>query len=165
MFMSKLHRWSAAAVLASAALSFASSASAAPTVRRIIERPMPIRSVRTTRASGMSFAVTPFRFELRSAHAAPVQALPLPPQASIFPALLPRGLAILAVPFKPDACAPPRSATLLSTLSATPFTPLGCERVAPARDWSDRTTSSLVPGHNKNALYGRAYSPHDFDGP
>jgi hypothetical protein len=164
--MSKLHRWSAAAVLVSAALSFAPFASAAPTVRRIIERPMPIRSVRTTRAAGLSFAVTPFRFELRSAHAAPVQALPLPlpPQARVFPALLPRGLAILAVPFKPDACAPPRSATLLSTLSATPFTPLGCERDAPVRDWSDRTTS-LVPGHNKNALYGRAYSPLDFDGP
>jgi hypothetical protein len=162
--MSKLHRWSAAAVLVSAALSFASSASAAPTVRRIIERPMPIRSVRTTRASAMSFAVTPFRFELRSAHPAPVQALPLPPQARVFPALLPRGLAILAVPFRPDACAPPHSAALLSTLSVTPFTPLGCERGAPVRDWSDRTTS-LVPGHNKNALYGRAYSPHDFDGP
>lgn len=63
-----------------------------------------------------------------------------------------------------DACGRARPGVLIAMLPVAPFAPLSCPRRAGGVDEADRQTS-LVPGRNKDALYGRAYSPHDLDAP
>jgi hypothetical protein len=162
--MSKLHRSSAAALLVSAALAFVVPASAAPTHPRLVEARPPIGPLRAVRASASPFVAAPLRYELRAPHAASIKPLPLPAPVRFLPALLPFKRVTLAAPLAWDPCAPPRSSMLLATLPAVPFVPVACKGDRWMGSGSDRATS-LVPGRNKNALYGRAYSPHDLDAP
>src|SRR5450755_4604794 len=105
--MSKLHRWSAAALQVSAALAFVVPASAAPTHPRLSEARPSIAPLRAARASVLPFAVAPLRYEMRASQATLIKPLPLQPlPARVPPALLPVKLAALAAPLAWDACAP-----------------------------------------------------------
>lgn len=72
------------------------------------------------------------------------------------PALVPR-FAFAALLWHPsDACSPPRRDVIVATLPQTPSWRSACvDAQAAAGDVS----TALVPGRNKNALYGRAYTP------
>lgn len=96
----------------------------------------------------------------------PIKALPLVPpvKARALPMLLPFGLTTFAVPLEADGCSGSRSRVLLTALPASPFTAAACAREGTLAGASSRATS-LVPGRDKNALYGPAYSSHDFDNP
>jgi hypothetical protein len=163
--MSRLLQLSMAALWASVDLTFAFPVSAAPTHVRFVERRTPVVTARAVRAAFVPQIFAPLRYELRAAQLAPIKALPLPapvPARMVSP-LLPLGLAALAAPLTSNACETRRPTVLLATLPATPFASFACQRGdAAVRGASDAPTA-LVPGHNKNAFYGRAYSPHDID--
>jgi hypothetical protein len=162
--MSKLLQFSIAALWATVGLLFAFPVCAAPTHLRFVERRTPIITARAVRAPFAPHVFAPLRYELRAAQPAPIKGLrfPAPLRAGVFTALVPLGLAGLAAPLASNACETRRPGVLLATLPATPFVSVACERDASVRGVSDRPTS-LAPGRNKNAFYGRAYSPHDID--
>jgi hypothetical protein len=120
-------------------------------------------------------AAASFRFGSRAAvEEAPIRALPLiapqrvvAPRAPLrlLPVVLPRlGLATLLAPLGPDNCAGQRSTVLLAALPTNPFSPMVCEGRAMPAGYDRDVPTSLVPGHNKNALYGHSYAPRSFDG-
>jgi hypothetical protein len=159
-------RSAAVALLVSADLGFAARASALPTGVRRIARQAPVGVPQTARARIMPLVFRPFRYEVRAAQVPPIKTLPLiaqPQRTSALPALLEfGGFATSFAPPAPGGCAAPRSGVLLANLPATPFTPIVCRR---GEGDSDELPTSLVPGRNKNALYGPAYSPRDLDAP
>jgi len=161
-----MRRSAAAAVFLSSACAFVTPASAAPRPVVLVERPTPPAAARTARLTIVHFAVASLTYHLRAAEGSPIRALPLTVQAAPIKLLtgsLPRfALVPLLAPLDWDDCGVPRSAVLLTSLPATPFTPTACERglsTGAARE----SPTSLTPGHNKNALYGPAYSQHGFD--
>ena len=171
--VSLVHRSVAAALLAAVAAALTTPACAAPTGHRAVERQVPLALTRTPLRipHGTAVAVPPVfapLLDARSAQrAAPIEALTLVPpiRSSTFPALLPVGLAALnAAWLDTDRCSSARSPMLLTRLPVQPFAPAACARAASLAGSGDRATT-LVPGRNKNALYGPAYSLHEFDAP
>jgi len=153
-----LHRSVASALVAAVAAALTTSVYAAPTGLRSVERQMPLVLTRIPHGTAVTVPLVfaPLLDARRAQHAAPIKALPLVPpiRSETFPALLPLGLATLNAGWlDTDRCSTARSPM-----------PAACARAASLAGSSDRATS-LVPGRNKNALYGPAYSFHDFDTP
>jgi hypothetical protein len=146
-----------------AVVGLSAPASAVPPHARAIEAPAVLRAARTARAlartSVLPFVFAPLRYAPRAARESPIQSLPLGARPAAV-RLLPVLLAVPALPEGADRCGERRSATLLTTLNAPPFTPVACLRAAPP---ADRLPTSLVPGGKKRALYGPAYAPRDFE--
>lgn len=152
-------------VLSLGALADGALPAAAAPVRQLAGVPVvavgrPIRSGRPA-ASLPAFAVEGVR--ARSASQPTVEPLPLvaAPVVRLAPFIVPQVLFAQMLPaLGSDACAPARSSQLIATLPRPLFAPRICSRDWPGDGPSDST--SLAPGHNKNALYGAAYQPHDF---
>lgn len=155
-----------ATLLVSAPIAFGAQASAVPPRLRPPLRQTPLTVSRATRVSGTPLLFSPLRSELRAAQVAPIKPLPLVPpvRAKVLPVFLPLALAAPAIPFAADTCTAARSGMLFTSLPAGPFTPIACQRDGLLGETGDRATA-LVPGGNKNALYGPAYSAHDFSAP
>jgi hypothetical protein len=158
------------AVVIVAALLLASSAAGvvAGPVRPLRAAGQPLLgNARAARAPVVLFRAAPSQTHFGPVLPAPFRALPLvsaPAPIKLLPALLPRiGLAALA-PSSMDDCAATRSGVLIAALPAPAFAPLACRQRPETADGSVPATS-LAAGRNKDALYGRAYSPHDFDAP
>lgn len=167
--MSHLSRRLSASVLTvSAAFALAHPAAAAPLHPRLIGPRAPLAAPRTAHPFVMHDMAAPLRFAQHPAPVAPLKALPLiapPAPVRRLSGLLPRlELGALPAIVGTDSCAAPRTGVVLSSLPATPYAPLACERDLSASD-GRALPSSLVPGHNKQALYGRGYSPQFHDAP
>ncbi len=113
----------------------------------------------------LTFHVAPVSFTHRSQPLSATSALPGLTTASPvhrFAARVPvLAIASLVAPLDWDGCAD-RARTLLTTLPATPFVPLACDRASSGPAGSP---DGLVAGRNKNALYGPAYAPRVDDQP
>jgi hypothetical protein len=166
-----LHRLVAATLFAGVTAASTMPVCAAPTRFRAVERQMPLVLTRTPQRVPHG-AVIPLLFAPllgvpRTPRSAPIKALALTPplRSRTLPALLPFGLAAFdAARLDTGGCWGSHSQMLLTTLPVHPFAPAACERDASLAGSPDRG-APLVPGHNKNALYGPAYSFHDFNTP
>lgn len=144
---------------AGAAAAGAAAAGAMPRVRTAV----PLVLSRT-HAAPMRFRPVQATNGLRSP-SPPVLMLPplAPARFNVLPLLQPlEAEALTSAGF--EDCSRARSGVLIAMLPVAPFAPRACSERTGTLDAGDRETS-LVPGRNKNALYGRAYSPHDLDAP
>ncbi len=158
-------------VALSACAGAAQFAAAAPTHANVMAvRPAPVRASRWGSAPVLRYALTP-GFVALTAHqvAQPIRALPLPapmiPQpARLLPILVPRAVfAALLSPAGVSPCSAARAPVLIAAVPRVPFAVDDCARRSFAADQRDLPPTSLVAGHNKNALYGPAYSASRSD--
>ncbi len=161
----------AIAVALSASAGVVQFAAAAPTHANVMAvRPAPVRASRSGSAPILHYALTP-GFVALTVHRVtePIQALPVPPTvtrqpAAFLPVLLPRAMfAALLPPNGASPCAATRAPVLISAVPRVPFAADECARRSFAADQRDLPPTSLVAGHNKNALYGPGYSPSHSD--
>jgi hypothetical protein len=87
-------------------------------------------------------------------------ALRLRPVAT--PAFVRLGLASVLSAGVETTCTPQRARELITVLATSPFAPVDCQS---ARRLDDDAVLPpvLAPGHNKNALFGPAFSPRRDD--
>jgi hypothetical protein len=159
------------AVLFSSALCLVASAAEAAPVRGAAVVARTVTPSRTTAAGshgvGLLRSFAGVRMPARQAAPATIVALPLsaPSGKRLSPLFAPQVMFEQMIPavLGSDGCDATRASALLATLPAPEFTPRVCRRDLPA-DVSVGSTA-LVPGRNKNALYGPAFQPHDFGTP
>jgi hypothetical protein len=162
--MSKLRRQTAQILLAgTGVLASVTAAFAAPVIRPPV-RPAAVGAPRAVRAGALFVPHLPLRIEWHAFARTRITPLPLPAKPSpltLVPVFFPApGFAAPASPTT-DACSDARSAVQWRVIPTTPFVPVDCLRDAALRG----APPSLAPGGNKNALYGRTYSPRDLDTP
>ncbi len=159
-----LRRLGCVAAVTLAAIGLATPIGAAPTRAHAAPVAAPTRAVSAALRTPLTFHVTPMSFthHAMSLHTTDVfPALVAPPQTHRVWTLLPRfAAAALTAPFDVGGC-DERARTLVTTLPTTPFAPLDCARRASSSSRAD----GFIAGHNKNALYGPAYTPHVDDQP